>query len=268
MNTEDEIKNIVKSKYSDIAIGSLQSCCSSSNCCGDNSLETYTIFQDDYSKLNGYVKDADLGLGCGIPTEFAAIKEGDKVVDLGSGAGNDVFVAQKLVGETGEVIGIDMTEEMIKVANANLSKLGYKNVKFILGEIESIPLNSNSTDVVISNCVLNLVPNKLQAFKEIFRILKSGGHFCISDVVTIGELPTELLKSATLYAGCVSGALDKEEYLNIIKEAGFTNIEIKKSKKIELPDNLILQHIQESKLVEFKTNFKGLYSITVVANKP
>lgn len=267
MKTEKEIKDMVKSKYTDIALGSISSCCSSTSCCGNDNVNTYTVFQDDYSKLNGYVKDADLGLGCGIPTEFAAIKEGDTVVDLGSGAGNDVFVAQKLVGQSGEVIGIDMTEDMINIADKNLQKLGYKNVKFLLGDIESMPLNSEIADVVISNCVLNLVPDKKKAFNEIFRILKSGGHFCISDVVILGELPLELIKSATLYAGCVSGALQQQEYLNIIKEIGFVNIGIKKSKIIDLPDDLLLQFMDNNELKSFHENFKGLFSITVVANK-
>src|SRR5690606_33346771 len=219
-----DLKEMVKEKYTQIAVQSKEanesSCCGAGGSCGS---VDYTIFSDDYSSLKGYNKDADLGLGCGLPTAFALIKEGDTVVDLGSGAGNDCFVAREIAGETGEVIGIDMTEVMIEKAKANAKKLGFTNVHFRLGDIEDMPLASNRADVVVSNCVMNLVPDKEKAFRETFRILKPGGHFSISDVVLEGELPQELSKEAEMYAGCVSGALQKSEYLEIIEKAGFTN---------------------------------------------
>ncbi len=195
--------------------------------------------QDEYNNLDGYVADADLGLGCGLPTEYAGIKKGDTVVDLGSGAGNDVFVARAIVGDEGKVIGLDMTEEMIEKANLNKAKLGFKNVEFHLGDIEQMPFENNIADVVVSNCVLNLVPDKRKAFSEIYRVLKPGAHFCVSDIVIKGELPAGLKKSAEMYAGCVAGALQQDDYLGIIKETGFRNVEVKKTKVIELPDDVL-----------------------------
>ena len=267
MNTPEEIKLVVKNKYAEIARSpGAESCCGSTSCCTSDKND-YTVFQDDYSNLNGYVADADLGLGCGLPTEYAGIKKGDTVVDLGSGAGNDVFVARAIVGDEGRVTGLDMTEEMIQKANLNKEKLGYANVEFKLGDIENMPLENDYADVVISNCVLNLVPDKKKAFSEIFRILKPGAHFCVSDVVTHGEMTEELKKSAELYAGCVSGALQQDEYLKIIEDAGFKNIEIKKVKKIELPEELLKEYLTEQGIKEYKQNLKGIFSITVVGYK-
>lgn len=265
------LKEIVREKYARIAEQSKEenetSCCGAGNSCGSTS--DYTIFSDDYSALGGYNKDADLGLGCGLPTEYALIKEGDVVVDLGSGAGNDCFVARSVAGETGEVIGIDMTEEMINKAKANADKLGYKNVQFRLGDIEDMPLASNRADVVVSNCVMNLVPDKKKAFQETFRILKPGGHFSISDVVLEGILPEGLTKEAEMYAGCVSGALQKNEYLGIIETSGFKNIKIQKQKTISIPDDILLNYLSKEELASFKNDGKlGIYSITVYAEKP
>lgn len=268
MENSKSVKEVVKNKYSEIAKSSAQSgCCGPGPCCGESTNIEFSMIGDDYRSVNGYVPEADLGLGCGLPTEYAVIKVGDTVVDLGSGAGNDVFIARSIVGESGKVIGIDMTEEMIENANSNNFKLGYQNVKFLLGEIENIPLENNFADVVISNCVLNLVPDKRKAFKEIYRILKFGAHFCVSDIVIKGELPDELRKSAELYAGCVAGALEQEEYLKIISEAGFTDIQIKKSRHIELPDELISKYLKENSLAEYSNSLKGIYSITVTAAK-
>jgi ubiquinone/menaquinone biosynthesis C-methylase UbiE len=275
MDNSKSIKEMVKEKYGKIAKQSSgenkSSCCgskpsASNSCCGEAEID-YSIFSDDYSKKEGYVTEADLGLGCGLPTDFAGIKKGDTVVDLGSGAGNDVFVARSLVGETGKVIGIDMTPEMIEKANRNREKLGYKNIEFHLAEIESTPLNENSIDVVVSNCVLNLSPEKEKAFMEVNRILKSGAHFCVSDIVLKGKLPDALRKSAEMYAGCVSGALQEEEYLDIIKNTGFENIEIKKSKSINLPDEILKEYLNENELREFKNDEIGIFSITVVGYK-
>ena len=193
MNTTENaenLKEIVKEKYGSIADQSREqnasSCCGAS--CGCDTLDA-SIMAEDYSKLKGYVPDADLGLGCGLPTEFALIKEGDTVVDLGSGAGNDAFVARSIAGANGKVIGIDMTEKMISKARTNAEKLGFNNVEFRLGDIEDMPLSDAIADVVVSNCVLNLVPDKVKAFAEVFRVLKPGGHFSVSDIVLEGDFP-------------------------------------------------------------------------------
>jgi len=266
MNTPEEIKLVVKNKYAEIAKGA-----NDAGCCGPTSCtpgkNDYTVFQDDYSNLKGYVADADLGLGCGLPTQYAGIKNGDTVVDLGSGAGNDVFIARAIAGADGKVVGIDMTEEMINKANDNKNKLGYTNVEFKLGDIENMPLENNFADVVVSNCVLNLVPDKSKAFSEIYRILKSRAHFCVSDVVVQGEMTEELKSSAEMYAGCVSGALQQNEYLDIINDAGFKDVEIKKTKKIDLPEDILSKYLSEEGLKEYKENLKGIFSITVVGYK-
>ncbi|MBN1597874.1 MAG: arsenite methyltransferase [Bacteroidales bacterium] len=267
MKAED-LKLIVRDKYAEIAsqsiAGNQSSCCGGTNCCSD---KDYTIFSDDYSHLEGYNPDADLKLGCGIPTEFARINEGDSVLDLGSGAGNDCFVARALVGTKGKVTGIDFTDEMLEKARNNLSKLGYKNIEFIKGDIESMPLPDSRFDVVLSNCVLNLVPDKEKAFSEIFRVLKQGGHFCISDVVIIGDLPEKLKKTAELYVGCISGALQKEKYLKIIKDAGFSDINVKREVKTVIPDEILYDFLSDDEIKSLKTSGLGIISITVTGYK-
>jgi arsenite methyltransferase len=269
MNSEQEMKEMVKEKYGAIAQQSKQqnqsSCCGSG--CGCSNVE-FSIMAEDYAKLPGYVPDADLALGCGLPTEFAQIKPGNTVVDLGSGAGNDCFIARSVVGETGRVIGIDMTEAMIEKAKSNAAKLGFKNVEFRLGDIDNMPIENKTADVVVSNCVMNLVPNKQKAFAEAFRIIKSGGHFSISDIVLQGELSDELRKEATLYAGCISGAVQKEEYIRIIQEAGFTNIKIQKERKIDIPNELLAKFLTGNQLQEYKKSHVGIFSVTVYAEKP
>ena len=269
MNTEQEIKEMVKEKYGAIAQQTKEqnqsSCCGSG--CGCSNVE-FSIMSEDYTKLPGYVPDADLALGCGLPTEFAQIKSGDTVVDLGSGAGNDCFIARSIVGETGRVIGIDMTEAMIKKAKANAAKLGFKNVEFRLGDIDNMPIEDNTADVVVSNCVMNLVPNKQKAFSETFRIIKRGGHFSISDIVLQGELTDELRKEATLYAGCISGAVQKEEYLRIIREVGFSHITIQKDREIDIPNDILEKFLTVDQLREYKKSHIGIFSITVYAEKP
>lgn len=271
MQTVKDIKKVVRDKYAEIVKqaekkGSSSGCCEPTGCCGSSEID-YSVFNDNYSDQEGYVAEADLNLGCGIPTEFAGINKGDTVVDLGSGAGNDVFVARAIVGTDGKVIGIDFTEEMLKKANKNNAKLGFDNVEFKFGEIEDLPLDDNETDVVISNCVLNLVPDKAKAFSEIYRTLKPGGHFCVSDIVLIGELPEGLKKSASMYAGCVSGALQEEEYMAHIKNAGFENVDIKTTKRIQLPNELVKQYLNEEEFKLFKENEFGIFSITVVGYK-
>ncbi len=264
----EHLRLLVKDKYGTIAGQSMllntDSGRKSDGCCDKMD---YTVFSDDYSNLEGYNPDADLGLGCGIPTQFAEIKKGEHVLDLGSGAGNDCFVAGTLVGEEGEVTGIDFTDAMLEKANKNLEKTGFKNISFVKGDIEDMPLPENSFDVVISNCVLNLVPDKERAFSEIYRVLKPGGRFCISDVVLMGELPKKLKEAAEMYAGCVSGALQKSEYLSIIGSQGFQSVEVKKEKLIQIPDNIILNYIDSIELQELKHNNVGIFSITVNAIK-
>jgi len=266
MQSSEEIKQVVKEKYGEIAAKNQQGCSCGCNS-KSNKIVGYTIMQDEYDHIDGYVADADLGLGCGVPTEYAGIKIGDTVVDLGSGAGNDVFVARSIAGDEGKVIGIDFTEEMIHKANVNKLRVGFNNVEFKLGEIENIPLETNNADVVISNCVLNLVPDKGEAFKEIYRILKPGAHFCVSDIVLKGELPAGLTKSAEMYAGCVAGALQQDEYLGVIQKTGFTNIEIKRTKVIELPDDVLREYLSDAEIEKFKQNNIGIFSITVVGYK-
>ena len=266
--TGEQLKQMVKEKYGQIAEQSKTT--NETSCCGATGCGTidYSVMADDYTQLKGYVANADLGLGCGLPTEFAQIKAGDTVVDLGSGAGNDAFVARSIVGETGKVIGIDFTDKMIEKARANAKALNFTNVEFRQGDIENMPLAGNSADVVVSNCVLNLVPDKRQAFAETFRVLKKGGHFSVSDIVLVGDLPEGLQKNAELYAGCVSGAIQKDEYVKIIKEAGFTNITLQKEKRISLPDEILKEYLTPEAMADFKTGSTGIFSITVYAEKP
>jgi arsenite methyltransferase len=267
MNKSEEIKQIVKEKYADIAKEQSSGCCGPSGGCCGTAPELFNIMTDQYTSIEGYLPEADLGLGCGVPTEYAGIKKGDVVVDLGSGAGNDVFIARAEAGEEGKVVGVDMTPEMIEKAELNRKKIGYSNIEFRLGEIENLPVEDNYADVVISNCVLNLVPDKEKAFSEIYRTLKPGGHFCVSDIVLHGDLPEEVRKSAELYAGCVSGAMKEEEYLSVIKKNNFNNIEIKKSRKIELPEELLQKFLSPEGVLEYYGKNKGIYSITVVGVK-
>ena len=265
--SEKELKELVRQKYSEIALQdkdtNASSCCGSGSC----STEVYNIMTEDYANLQGYSADADLGLGCGLPTEFANIKEGDIVIDLGSGAGNDCFVARAATGEKGKVIGIDFTEAMIDKARANAEKLGFNNVEFRFGDIEKMPVTASKADVVVSNCVLNLVPNKNNVFKEIFRVLKPGGHFSISDVVLKGALPEKLKHEAEMYAGCVSGAIQKDEYLGLIEINGFKNITVQKEKSIIIPDDILQNYLSAEEIISLKNGQTGIYSITVYAEK-
>jgi SAM-dependent methyltransferase len=268
MKTEAEIKELVRQKYSEIALQDKTT--NESSCCGAGgcSTEVYNIMTDDYSHMEGYNPEADLGLGCGLPTQFAVIKKGDVVIDLGSGAGNDCFVARAETGESGKVIGIDFTEAMISKARANAEKLGFNNVEFRQGDIEKIPVTSNTADVVVSNCVLNLVPNKNNVFKEIFRVLKPGGHFSISDVVLSGMLPDKIKNAAEMYAGCVSGAIQKETYLELIELNGFKNRSIQKEKAIIIPDDILVNYLNAEEIEAFKSSKTGIFSISVFAQKP
>lgn len=268
METTEQLKDLVREKYSAIALQDKEtnaaSCCGS-GCCSD---EVYNIMTDDYSTLQGYNPDADLGLGCGLPTQFAQIKKGDVVIDLGSGAGNDCFVARAATGETGKVIGIDFTPAMIDKARANAEKLGYNNVEFRQGDIEKMPVGGAVADVIVSNCVLNLVPDKEAVFREMYRVLKPGGHFSISDIVLMGTLPVRIREAAEMYAGCVSGAIPKDAYLGFISTAGFEKVALQKEKAVVLPDDILSQYLDAAELAAFRQSGTGIYSITVYAEKP
>ncbi len=268
MQTAEDIKALVKETYGGIAEQSKEQ--NAASCCGAGGCSTvdYAVFCEDYTKLEGYNPDADLGLGCGVPTEFAQIREGNTVIDLGSGAGNDAFVARAIVGEKGKVIGIDMTEAMIAKARENNEKLGFNNVEFRQGDIEDMPIASNRADVVISNCVLNLVPDKGKAFTEIFRVLKPGGHFCVSDIVLKGELPENIRTAAEMYAGCVAGAMQQSDYLALISEAGFTNVTVPKERAITLPDDILANYLSPEEITAFRASGMAIMSITVYADKP
>ncbi|RYZ55036.1 MAG: arsenite methyltransferase [Sphingobacteriales bacterium] len=268
MTNENELKEIVKKKYTEIALmeggDNKASCCGSGGC----SNEVYNIMTDSYEGVPGYDPNADLGLGCGLPTEFAMIRPGDVVVDLGSGAGNDCFVARALTGASGKVIGIDFSEAMIAKARVNAEKLGFDNVEFRLGDIDNMPMAAGTADVVVSNCVLNLVPDKARVLGEIFRVLKSGGHFSISDIVLEGQLPAGIQQAAEMYAGCVSGAIQKEEYLRLIAAAGFESIKVQKEKPIFIPDDILSSYLTADEITSFRNSLTGKFSVTVFARKP
>lgn len=268
MNTNDNVKEMVKQKYSEIALqdkgSNAASCCGAGGC----STEVYNIMTDDYTNLEGYNPDADLGLGCGLPTQFAKIKKGDTVIDLGSGAGNDAFIARHETGETGRVIGIDFTPAMIDKARQNAEGRKFNNVEFRQGDIENMPVTANTADVIVSNCVLNLVPNKDGVIRDIYRVLKPGGHFSISDIVLEGQLPKQIREAAEMYAGCVSGAIQKEVYLELIEANGFKNIAVQKDKPIIIPDDILSQYLSAEQITAFKQSGTGIRSITVYAEKP
>ncbi len=226
-NNADKIKKIVRDGYAK-ALSQKSSCCSSSSCCSG------VMQAEDISKKVGYSdselssvpEGANLGFGCGNPVALASLKEGDVVLDLGSGAGFDAFLSAQRVGKTGRVIGVDMTPEMIAKAKENAKKGNYSNVEFRMGEIEKLPVEDSSIDVIISNCVINLSPDKEAVFKEAYRVLKAGGRLMVSDLVLAKELPQEIRDSVEAYVGCLAGAIKKEEYLRFIEQAGFQGIKI------------------------------------------
>lgn len=255
-----QIKSVVKEKYSAIAQNN-SSCCGSSN-------PDYTTFKLDYSSQKGYFPEADLGLGCGLPTKYAGIKKGDTVLDLGSGAGNDCFVARNLVGEKGRVVGIDFSEAMVERATANATKLGFSNVKFFLSEIEEMRVPNSTVDVVISNCVVNLVPDKQKVFSEVFRVLKGGGHFSISDIVLYGVLPEKLKNAAEMYCGCVSGALQKQEYIEIVKAAGFKNVKILDERVTPIPEEDLLKFLTPDEVAQYRQTGARVLSVNLYGEKP
>lgn len=269
MKDNQYLKELVKQRYSELALNSdeLKGCC-----CGKNptspSKKVFTIMSEDYKNLKGYEPDADLGVGCGLPTQYANIKKGDTVVDLGSGAGNDCFIAREETGEGGKVIGIDFSPQMITKACDNATKRGFLNVEFIEGDIENMPLQDNTADVIVSNCVLNLLPQKDLIFKEIYRVLKPGGHFCISDVVLNGIFPKEFTDNAAMYAGCIASAIQQVDYLAEIEKANFSTIRIERTKTVIIPDEVLYEHLDENTIQKYKSGNVGIYSITVTGQKP
>ena len=268
MEHSEQLKISVREKYGAIAQQEKEhneSSCCGSGCC---STEVYRIMSEDYQGLSGYEPEADLGLGCGLPTRFARIEPGDVVLDLGSGAGNDAFVARHAVGRAGKVIGIDFTPAMIARARANAEKLGFVNVEFREGDIEHIPVTAGTADVVISNCVLNLVPGKDRVIGEIYRVLKPGGHFSISDIVLTGELPPELREAAEMYAGCISGAVQRQVYLELIRMHGFEAITVQQDKPVVIPGDILAQYLSSDRLSAYRERETMIRSVTVFARKP
>jgi len=247
-NDPASLRKLVRTKYDSIAATDESGCGAQAKGCSKD------MIGDAYSDVEGHEPAADLKLGCGVPTDHAGLESGQVVVDLGSGAGLDAFITRRLVGAEGHVVGIDFSSEMIRKARRNTEDLGFDNVEFIEGDIEQIPLPDNFADVVLSNCVLNLVPDKTRAFQEIFRILKPGAHFTVSDIVVSGDLSASARASAEAYAGCVAGAMPEVDYLSLIEEVGFIDVQVPIRRPIQVPDAML------------KTG--ELLSITVQANVP
>ncbi|WP_316979275.1 arsenite methyltransferase [Shumkonia mesophila] len=265
--TTPDIKTLVRERYADAATRA-SGCCGPSSCgCGSGPGTGVDMIGNAYSQVEGYVAEADLGLGCGLPTRHAAIRAGETVLDLGSGAGIDCFVARRETGDSGRVIGVDMTPEMIARARQNAAKLGYGNVEFRLGEIENLPVEAGAVDIVISNCVLNLVPDKAAAFAEMFRVLKAGGRFCVSDIVSSVALPAPIREAAALHVGCVAGAIVEAEYLALLGQAGFTDVRVVEAKPIPLPDDLLGRYLDARGLEAFRASGTELRSVTVLGTK-
>ena len=282
MESENEnsqkLKDLVREKYSEIAEksdrGDAPDCCGPAACCESTtgkqtvSGTCFDIMAESYEGLEGHLPDADLSLGCGLPVEFAGLKPGQSVLDLGSGAGNDIFIARSIVGDKGRLTGLDFSEAMTRKASANAEKMGYDNIYFITGDIEDMPLKTGGFDVVLSNCVLNLVPDKKSAFSEIFRVLKSGGLFSISDIVLEGSIPESIQEAAEAYVGCVSGAMQKEEYLEIVRAGGFPDVTIRKEREIVIPQEWFVQLLGEQQTTTLDTLSFRVLSITLNGKKP
>lgn len=265
--SNDQLREMVRQKYAEIVTTPASDCCTSYCETDEQGEDKFSMIGDAYDGIGGYVEDADLGLSCGVPVEHAGLEPGQTVLDLGSGAGLDVFVARNEVGEDGHVIGVDMTAEMVAKARENAKQSGFDNVEFRLGEIEHLPVRSDSVDVVISNCVLNLVPDKQRAFAEIFRVLKPGGHFCISDIVSSQALPEWIKDIAEAYAGCVSGAIPKENYLRLIEETGFSQVTVATQRRIQVPAELVAKSLTRQQQEEAMSNDLHVMSVTVTAVK-
>lgn len=265
------MKDFIKKVYANIAKKKKQSCCGPT-CCSDNNPSVSEKIGYTKEELDSIPNNADMGLGCGNPVALASLREGETVVDLGSGGGIDAFLAAKRVGETGRVIGIDMTDEMIDKARVNAKKSGFRNVEFKLGDIENIPLEDNLADCIISNCVINLASDKQKVFDESFRILKANGRLMVSDMVLLKDLPDKILKSEAMYAGCISGALRKDDYLAKIKAAGFKDIKVTREDPVRISDyigsdKIISELAAEMSDQEIKNIDQTVVSIKVWAQK-
>lgn len=270
-----EIKKIVRKGYAEIAKTNQTSCAPVTSCCGGNQADEISKNIGYTTKeLNAVPKGANLGLGCGNPTAFASLKKGEIVLDLGSGAGFDCFLAANNVGKKGKVIGVDMTPEMLDKARENAEKGGYRNVEFRLGEIENLPVADNTVDVVISNCVINLSPDKKRVFEETIRVLKPGGRFIVSDIVLLQELPEFIKNSVAGYVGCISGAILKKKYVETIKKTGFQDVNI--VDEVSFPIELMINDaearafIKKTKMTKEKLQEIGtrVVSIKVEGKKP
>ncbi len=285
----NEIKERVRERYGKIAGSTGTSCCggpvetddgstlytpSAEETCCSSAPETalkadgYSMVGELYQGLEGHEQDADLGLGCGIPTRIAGIVPGETVVDLGSGAGNDAFVARAAVGETGRVIGVDFTQQMVEKAREIAARRGYGNVEFVQGDIEAMPLEDGIADLVISNCVLNLVPDKPAAFREMYRIIKPGGRFCISDIVIDGKLPPSVQASLEAYVGCVAGAMQRPDYLNALEATGFMDVRVEKEHSVDPPDSVLRGMFDTAVVEEYRASDASVTSVTVVGVRP
>jgi arsenite methyltransferase len=269
MRTEDETRALVRERYAAIA-REAESCCGPASCgCGpEMAPDGLNVIGDAYAGIAGRLAEADLNLGCGVPTRHAALRPGETVLDLGSGAGNDAFIARHEVGPEGQVLGVDMTSEMVTKARGNAAKLGYQNVEFREGQIEQMPVDSGSVDVVISNCVLNLVPDKGRAFAEMFRVLRPGGRFCVSDIVATGELPAPVREVAALYVGCVAGAMAERSYLGLLETTGFQDVRIAEARPIPLSDEALAGYMSAADITAFRASGIALKSVTVLGTKP
>lgn len=268
MRTDQETRALVRERYAAVARGE-GGCCGSSCGCGEamapDGLDTIGAA---YEGVAGHVAEADLHLGCGVPTRHAALKPGERVLDLGSGAGNDAFIARHEVGAGGHVLGVDMTAGMIAKARANTAKLGFENVEFREGQLEDLPVEAASIDVVISNCVLNLVPDKGRAFAEMFRVLRPGGRFCISDIVATEELPPAVREVAALHVGCVAGAMAEAEYVALLRATGFEGVHFAEEKPIRLSDQALAAHMSTAEIAAFRASGIRIKSVTVRGTRP
>ena len=258
----DALKSTVRDKYAALATDD-DSCCGPS---GDGETGLDVDMSEEYSEA--IAADADLDLGCGRPTDHADLQPGEHVLDLGSGAGMDAFVARRDVGPDGHVHGVDLAEEMVEKARANANTMGYDNVTFEVGDIEDVPVEGDAFDVVLSNCVLNLVPNKEAAFAQMHRALRPGGRFSVSDIVHVGTLPPALREAAELYVGCVAGAMERNAYLDRLREVGFTGVRVATEKNISLPDGLLAEHLGNGRASAFRAGDAALQSVTVVGRRP
>jgi arsenite methyltransferase len=269
MRTDDETRALVRERYAAVA-REAESCCGQASCgCGpEMAPDGLNVIGNAYAGVAGHLAEADLNLGCGVPTRHAALRPGETVLDLGSGAGNDAFIARHEVGPEGRVLGVDMTSEMIAKSRANAAKLGYQNVEFREGQIERLPVDSGSVDIVISNCVLNLVPDKGRAFAEMFRVLRPGGRFCVSDIVATGELPAPVREVAALYVGCVSGAMAEASYLALLETTGFQDVRVAEARSIPLSDEALAGYMSPADIAAFRTSGIALKSVTVLGTRP